>query len=285
MDSLQLDIARLLVEKAKKRRRTTYQEVGEAIGWPHPTGRGLGRNLDVIVRYMLDNGLPPLTAILVERGEKHPPPNVIEQVAKDYAYRNIDEAQEGVFAFDWSSVPELSAVVEQVPIGREVWLTSFWGFDPDDWGCIGFADEPRRSRYLRLSRPGALDLGLVTNFDFNPLLAGQSFWVRSTGSMVLRGSTTGFSLSGIAGTNVGLAIDFVNLKLWARKNGGPWDAHGGDNPATNTGGVDISAFAGQDMFPFFATENATIAEVTANFGASAFAYTPPFGFVAWDVVE
>lgn len=55
-----------------------------------------------------------------------------------------------------------------------------------------------------------LDLGLVTNFDFNPLLAGQSFWVRSTGSMVLRGSTTGFSLSGIAGTNVGLAIDFVN---------------------------------------------------------------------------
>ena len=203
LDLLQLDIARFLVEKAKRRTRTTYQEVGEAIGWSHPTGRGLGRNLDVIVRYMLDNGCPPLTAILVERGEKHPPPNVIEQVAKHYTYRDIDEAQERVFAFDWSSVPELSAVVEQVPAGREVWLTSFWGFDPGDWGCIGFADESRRSRYLRLSRPGTLVAIYVT---------------KGRGPEEMRGKVVGvLEVSHQAGH----AREFISGDRWAEKESDP----------------------------------------------------------------
>lgn len=124
-------------------------------------------------------------------------------------------------------------------------------------------------------------LDTATNFDFDPTLAGQSFWVRHTGSMVVRGSTTGFSLSGIAGTNVGFAVDFGHMKIWLRKNGGAWNAHGGDDPATNTGGIDISAL-GSELFPFFATEHLTAAQVTANFGGTAFVYALPFGFVSWD---
>jgi hypothetical protein len=200
---LQLEIAHFLVGKAQRGRRTTYQEVGEAIGWPHPTGRGLGSNLDAIVRYMLDSGLPPLTAILVEKGEKHPPPNVIADVSRNYSYRDIDEAQESVFAFDWSRVPELRQVHDLIPTDRELWLTSFWGFDPADWGCIGFADEARRSRYLRLSKPGSLVAIYVT---------------KSRGPESMRGKVVGVLE---VSHQTGHASEFISGDRWAEKEKNP----------------------------------------------------------------
>ena len=39
---------------------------------------------------------------------------------------------------------------------RSVWLTSFWGFDPDKWGGVGFTLESDRAAYLRKSPPGSL---------------------------------------------------------------------------------------------------------------------------------
>jgi hypothetical protein len=72
MDALQLEIARFLAAKAAQRTRATYQQAGEAIGWNHPTGRGLGRHLEVILQYLRDQGLPPLTTILVKKGERYP---------------------------------------------------------------------------------------------------------------------------------------------------------------------------------------------------------------------
>lgn len=30
---------------------------------------------------------------------------------------------------------------------RSVWLTSFWGFDPDKWGGVGFTQERDRAAY------------------------------------------------------------------------------------------------------------------------------------------
>lgn len=39
---------------------------------------------------------------------------------------------------------------------RSVWLTSFWGFDPDKWGGVGFTQERDRTAYLRASPPGSL---------------------------------------------------------------------------------------------------------------------------------
>lgn len=38
----------------------------------------------------------------------------------------------------------------------DVWLTSYYGFAPEEWGCLGFTVEGWRKRFLRESRPGAL---------------------------------------------------------------------------------------------------------------------------------
>ena len=37
-----------------------------------------------------------------------------------------------------------------------VWLTSFYGFQPDEWGFVGFADPGRRNRFLEGTKPGVL---------------------------------------------------------------------------------------------------------------------------------
>jgi len=75
---------------------------------------------------------------------------------------DIEAAQKEVFDFDWSTIPELQPDAAKLPDGREVWLTSFWGFDPSQWGCIGFADEGKRNRFLNQSKPGTLVAIYVT---------------------------------------------------------------------------------------------------------------------------
>lgn len=136
--------------------------MGEAVGWNHPTGRGLGNNLEVILHYLADRGLPPLTTILVKKGDRYPAPDAMAYIRGALGDIDIEAAQQQVFDFDWSGVPELAPDSVQLPDGREVWLTSFWGFDPAQWGCVGFADEGKRSRFLRLSKPGALVAIYVT---------------------------------------------------------------------------------------------------------------------------
>lgn len=37
-----------------------------------------------------------------------------------------------------------------------VWLTSFYGFRPEEWGFLGFADDPRRRGFIQGSQPGVL---------------------------------------------------------------------------------------------------------------------------------
>lgn len=37
-----------------------------------------------------------------------------------------------------------------------VWLTSFYGFRPEEWGLLGFTDEGRRKSFLDGSKPGVL---------------------------------------------------------------------------------------------------------------------------------
>ncbi|MFC5386503.1 hypothetical protein ACFPLB_11045 [Aquamicrobium segne] len=162
MDALQFAIARFLAGKALQKRRTTYQQVGEAVGWSHPTGRGLGRNLEVILHKLADRGLPPLTTILVKKGELYPADDAMAYIRGALGAINIEAAQREVFAFDWASVPEFAPTADTLPDERQLWLTSFWGFDPAGWGCIGFANEARRNRYLTNSKPGTLVAIYVT---------------------------------------------------------------------------------------------------------------------------
>jgi hypothetical protein len=79
-----------------------------------------------------------------------------------------------------------------------------------------------------------------------------------------------------------MAIDLVNQRFWARRNGGNWNNSGTANPATNTGGVNISAlFAATNAFAVVTANQILNPLATANFGATAFAQTMPAGFSAW----
>lgn len=100
-------------------------------------------------------------------------------------------------------------------------------------------------------------------------------------------SNANLTATSSGGQVIGVAVDLVNNKLWywspanARWNGA---AIGTQNPATNTGGLDISYITGA-KFPGWTGYNATGGDVcNANFGASAFQNPPPSGFSSWNAL-
>jgi hypothetical protein len=76
----------------------------------------------------------------------------------------------------------------------------------------------------------------------------------------------------------GIAIDLDNKKIWGRVALGPWSGSFG-NPATNTGGSDITAIGSGSVFPCFSANSGDA--TTANFGAASFKRDIPSGFSAW----
>ena len=146
-----LAIARVLVAKAKTKSRITYKQVGQDIGWGHPEGRGLGNHLYELLHYCKDNGLPPLTTILVKKGMKLPASDSMKYITQALGNIDVAQAQHDVFAFDWSKVPEFAAPKVRLPLGKPVWLSSFWGFTPESWGCIGFTEKWMLDHFLRAS--------------------------------------------------------------------------------------------------------------------------------------
>lgn len=78
------------------------------------------------------------------------------------------------------------------------------------------------------------------------------------------------------GDTLALCVDATNKTFWGRVNAGNWNASGTANPSTNTGGVDISVFSAGGFMAaclvFFAG-----ADITANFGATAYSQTVPSG--------
>lgn len=91
------------------------------------------------------------------------------------------------------------------------------------------------------------------------------------------------------GAIVGVAVDFVNQKVWFTKDGSTWnnDIIANQNPATDTGGAPLTnqIFAPSGVYntvyPGFADGDASGTAMTANFGATSFAYSLPAGFKAW----
>lgn len=70
---------------------------------------------------------------------------------------------------------------------------------------------------------------------------------------------------------IGVAVDLDARKIWFSKNG-TWQASG--NPAAGTN----QAYTMADYPGYRPCVKLSFSQVTANFGASAFAYTPPDGF-------
>jgi len=199
LDDRTIQIARYLVSAAGDHRLTNYQSVAEAIGWPHPTGRGLGKYLAEILVYCKANELPALTTIVTTRGDRFPPPEAMEHITRELGNIDIGEAQRAVFSYDWSNVALFVGRLAGLIANHPVWLTSFWGFDPQGWGCIGFATEAKRQYFLRRTRPGALVVIYVT---------------KNKGPAAMRGMVVGILE---VSHRIGSAREFIAGDRWAAK--------------------------------------------------------------------
>jgi hypothetical protein len=84
------------------------------------------------------------------------------------------------------------------------------------------------------------------------------------------------------GDNVSMAIDFGGQLIWYRINGRNWNNDPTGNPATGAIGATFSTMAAG---PYFAAVSMNGSgnnnQVTANFGGTAYTYTPPSGFGNW----
>lgn len=84
------------------------------------------------------------------------------------------------------------------------------------------------------------------------------------------------------GDVIGIAVDTTAKLIWFRTNGGNWNNNALADPATGVGGINITAvvdrrpsglFVYVDLpFPAYATT------ITANFGATAYAFAKPAGY-------
>jgi hypothetical protein len=109
---------------------------------------------------------------------------------------------------------------------------------------------------------------------------GIAFLSRSTGDITVSGTASGFSLGApvAPGSVVGIAVDFTAKLLWFRiAPSGNWNGSGTANPATGTGGADITSISTGPLYPHMMA--GTSDKVTANFGDSASIGAVPSGFV------
>jgi hypothetical protein len=157
-----LRIAEVLVEKARARVRTTYEQLAQAVDWSHPTGRGLGKHLYEVMHYCKAHSLPPLTVIVVRKGTRTPSPDALPHIIAALGAIDIDVKQAEVFAFDWASVADFALPQAHLSSESAIWLTSFWGFDPDRWGCLGFSSKAKRDYFVKRTKPGVIVTIYVT---------------------------------------------------------------------------------------------------------------------------
>lgn len=118
----------------------------------------------------------------------------------------------------------------------------------------------------------------------DPSFPGQNSvsygYLEANGNKINNNTGVAFGTAYTTGDILNFAVDVSAGKLWFGKNG-TWQASGdpvaGTNPAyTFTAGTRMLALAG--MFYSNSSAPAPGAQVTANFGATAFSHTVPTGF-------
>ena len=160
---------------------------------------------------------------------------------------------------------------------------------PAHYGVRSLASASSGKKYWELTAnaitaaPNSISEGLVTsalavNGDLGSDLNGIGW--RGDGGVIINGS----QVAGIQGWQHGdvlsFAVDLDNKKIWFRTNGGNWNNNASNNPATNTGGIDISGLAAGPYFAF-GQAFAPLDSLTADFGDSPYANTVPSGFSNW----
>lgn len=110
---------------------------------------------------------------------------------------------------------------------------------------------------------------------FQNISGTMNFWRNnSSGGVVIAGITQSH--------NLGVAVDLDNNRMWCRVDGGTWSGTSG-NPATNTGGSDITTINdGASVMPAWAGFCASGIPEQATLITTGTAYSPPSGFTVWD---
>lgn len=115
-----------------------------------------------------------------------------------------------------------------------------------------------------------------------PAAAGAGIFSYSNGTIWMNGvEQTNWAGVTLFHSVVSIAIDFDAKLVWFRTNGGNWNGIAGADPAAGTHGYDISTISTSPFFLWAELVNQGD-KVTLNAGASAFTYTAPSGFLAWD---
>lgn len=127
------------------------------------------------------------------------------------------------------------------------------------------------------SRPGFANAGmsLVATLGSN---TGGVGWNPNTGGVVCNGAVIGTAVTLAATDTAGFALDFVNNKIWVRKNGGIWNNSGTADPTSNVGGFTMT---GLGTGPWFICWLNNSTNLTA-FTMSPAPASPPSGFSDWD---
>jgi len=142
---------------------------------------------------------------------------------------------------------------------------------------------------LQTTTSGSNYAGIMSS-AFSGVFSTSQMTSNST-SMATGVSTTLFSNGVDQSLNLGtaavgdvfcFAIDLTARLAWIRRNNGSWNANGTANPVTGVGGVTITPTVSFAPVVRFAASSTPTDAMTANFGASVFAFTQPSGFLSWD---
>jgi len=168
--------------------------------------------------------------------------------------------------------------------------------DAAKWMSLGTMAVSSGKWYFEITSGGArIGAGFTTsasltqaNLNTGPVDVNVETFVITDGGEIYYGTTDSGNTSPAFGSGVtmGFALDADAGKGWVTVNGSDWadsssgtsgDPTDGSNPTwTQTIGTPVQPLCGDTS----GGSHATIA--TANFGASAFAYTPPTGYNAWN---
>lgn len=121
--------------------------------------------------------------------------------------------------------------------------------------------------------------GDITNYDhggFTYFNNGDARAYNGAGGNII--ADAGFTAAQV----VGCAVDLDNWLIWWYNPGSAkWNNSTTANPATATGGIDISALKGMGVWPVCTIKGGSGDIVTFNFGATTFAHAKPTGFNPW----
>lgn len=134
--------------------------------------------------------------------------------------------------------------------------------------------------YQANSVPNVPRWGAATVGSGTAVLLGNGaadFAFTGSGSIRVNNVDQGVNLGAPSnGDRIRIAVDNGAKLLWIARNGGTWNNSGTANPATGTGGLDISGMAG-NLKPGFASNNSGESAIVST-GALSIFYSVPSGF-------